>query len=387
MKEHFLLDPQVIFLNHGSFGATPKPVFEQYQTWQLELERQPVEFIGRRSKELLHQARIALAQYFHTEADNLVYMTNVTVAVNAVARSLKLTSGDEVLTTNQEYGALDRTWRFLEQKEGFKYINVPLQLPVTTPEQYVKEFWAGVTTRTRVIFISHISSPTSVIAPVKEICRLARAQGILTVIDGAHVPGHIPLNLEDIGADFYGGNLHKWLCAPKGAGFLYASPPVHHLLEPLTVSYGWESDAPSSSRLVDLYEYIGTRDLSAFLSVPAAIDFQAQQHWDTHRARAHALATECMLEITRLTGQVPLYPAGSDWYAQMVTVPLPSNTNLNALKENLYNQYHIEVPMILWNNRPMVRVSFQAYNSHQDLEALLAALRSLLYPEQVIIEE
>ena len=378
MKEHFLLDPQVIFLNHGSFGATPKPVFERYQSWQLELERQPVEFFGRRSKELLLQARAALAHYFHTEADNLVYMTNVTVAVNAVARRLKLTSGDEVLTTNQEYGALDRTWRFMAQKEGFKYINVPLQLPVTTPESYVQDFWSRVTPRTRVIFISHISSPTSVIAPIKEICRLAHARGILTVIDGAHAPGQIPLDLEDIGADFYGGNLHTWVCAPKGAGFLYASPRVHSLLEPLTVSYGWESDAPGTSRLVDLYEYIGTRDISAFLSVPAAIDFQEQHHWDAHRARTHALATECMLAITSLSRQEPLYPAGSDWYGQMVTVPLPPGTDLNMLKENLYNQYRIEVPMILWNNRPMVRVSFQAYNSHQDLEALLSALRSLL---------
>lgn len=378
MKENFLLDPQVVFLNHGSFGATPRPVFERYQSWQLELERQPVEFIGRRSKELLLQARTALASYFKTQPQNLVLMTNVTVALNAVARSLKLTAGDEVLTTNQEYGALDRTWTFLSQKQGFKYINNPVQLPATTPEQYIQELWSGVTPRTRVIFISHISSPTAVIAPVKEICRLARAAGILTVIDGAHVPGHIPLDLEDLGADFYGGNLHKWLCAPKGAGFLYAAPHLHHLLEPLTVSAGWQSDATTPTHLVDIYEYTGTRDYAAFLSVPAAIEFQAQHQWENYRASCHQLATQCLLAVSNLFGQPPLYPANSNWYGQMVSVPLPPATDLAKLKDNLYSQYHIEVPPVAWNNHAMLRVSFQAYNSSQDLDILLKALRALL---------
>ena len=247
MRDQFLLDPNVVFLNHGSYGATPRIVFERYQAWQLELEHQPVDFIGRRAKDLLQNAREKLANYFHACPENLVYMTNVTVALNAVARSLQLNPDDEVLTTDQEYGAMNRMWRFSSGKQGFKYINVPINLPVTTPENYIADLWKGVTDHTRVIFLSHISSPTSIIAPIREICRKAREQGILTVIDGAHVAGQLPLDLEDLGADFYGGNLHKWLCAPKGAGFLYAAPQVQHLLESLVVSFGWESDAPGPS--------------------------------------------------------------------------------------------------------------------------------------------
>jgi isopenicillin-N epimerase len=151
------------------------------------------------------------------------------------------------------------------------------------------------------------------------------------------------------------------------------------LLEPFTVSFGWQSDTPNATRMVDFYEYIGTRDYSAFLSVPAAIEFQAQHNWDAQRTRTHALAGECIVEIARLTGQQPLYPADSNWYAQMVTAPITPGTDLPALKEDLYSQYHIEIPTIFWNNRPMVRVSFQAYNSHQDLETLLTALSALLH--------
>jgi isopenicillin-N epimerase len=376
MKEFFLLDPNIIFLNHGSFGATPRPVFERYQAWQLELERQPVEFIGRRSKDLLHQSRETLAGFFHTKPDNLVYMTNVTVALNAVARGLSLSVEDEVLASNQEYGALDKTWRFLAQKEGFKYINTPIDLPVTTQEKYIEDLWRGVTPKTRVIFISHISSSTSVIAPIQEICQRARRQGIMTIIDGAHVAGHIPLDLEDLGADIYGGNLHKWLCAPKGSGFLYAAPRVHHLLEPLVVSFGWESDASSGSRVVDLYEYIGTRDIAAFLSVPEAIKFQADHNWPQVRSQMHALASQCQIEICRLTGLEPLYSPTSNWFAQMVNIPLPVGIDLNHLKNTLYDEFHIEVPVGSWNGKPMIRVSFQAYNSQNDLDALCFALQS-----------
>lgn len=378
MKEHFLLDPQVTFLNHGSYGATPKPVLECYQAWQVEMERQPVEFISRRVPTLLQEARQKLADYLHTGPDNLVFMTNVTVALNAVARSLSLKPGDEVLTTNQEYGALDKTWQFLALKQGFKYINTPIDMPVTTAAHYIKNLWSGVTPQTRVIFISQISSPTAVIAPIKEICRRARQQGILTIIDGAHAPGQIPVDLEDLGADFYGANLHKWLCAPKGSGFLYAATPVQALLEPLIVSFGWQSDQPGRSRLVDYYEYLGTRDVSAFLAVPAAIDFHKNMDWDTQRQRTHELAQQCIVEISQMTGLAPLYAPDSEWYAQMVSVPLPQSIDPQTLKNQLYDQFKIEIPVLTWNNIRLVRASFQAYNSRQDLEHLVSALKSLL---------
>src|SRR5512135_360079 len=160
LKQEFLLDPAVVFLNHGSFGATPRPVFAAYQRWQRELERQPVEFLGRRHDGLMRTARTALAEYFHTAPDNVVFVTNVTFSVNIVARSLELSPGDEVLSTNHEYGACDRTWRFLSKERGFKYVNQPISLPLNSREHIVEEFWQGVSPRTRVIFLSHITSPT-----------------------------------------------------------------------------------------------------------------------------------------------------------------------------------------------------------------------------------
>lgn len=208
-KELFLLDPAVAFLNHGSFGATPRAVFEVYQAWQRELERQPVEFLGQRFNDLMRDARRALAAYVHTDANDLVYVPNATTGLNIVARSLRLNPGDEILSTDHEYGAIDRTWRFLCRKSGAIYKNHPVAVPLTTAENFVERFWAGVTPHTRVIFISHITSPTALIFPVQEICRRARDAGIITIIDGAHAIGQIPLDLEQLGADFYSSNLHK----------------------------------------------------------------------------------------------------------------------------------------------------------------------------------
>lgn len=209
LRHHFLLDPSVVFLNHGSFGATPRPVFRAYQDWGRELERQPVEFLGRRFTDLMAGARTSLAATLGTRANHLVYTQNVTISINIVARSLDLTAGDEVLSTDHEYGAMDRTWRFLSNERGFRYINQPVSLVSRT--DFVESFWQGVTPRTRVIFLSHITSPTAVIFPIEEIIQRARAAGIITVIDGAHAPGQIPLALDSLGADFYGGNLHKWI--------------------------------------------------------------------------------------------------------------------------------------------------------------------------------
>jgi isopenicillin-N epimerase len=208
LKKFFLLDPNVVFLNHGSFGATPRPVFRAYQKWQRELERQPVEFLGRRAADLMAGARASLAAYLGTAAVNLVYTQNVTVSINIVARSLELGAGDEVLASDHEYGAMDRTWRFLSKERGFRYITQAVSLQSRT--DFVEAFWQGVTPRTRVIFLSHITSPTAVLFPIEEIIQRARAAGILTVIDGAHVPGQIPLQLDALGADFYGGNLHNY---------------------------------------------------------------------------------------------------------------------------------------------------------------------------------
>jgi isopenicillin-N epimerase len=208
MKDLFLLQPEMVFLNHGSFGACPAPVFAVYQEWQRALEAQPVEFLGRQGTALLATARAALAAYVGAEADDLVFVPNATTGVNIVARSLRLAPGDEVLATNLEYGAVDRTWQFLCRRAGASYVRQPIPLPVETAAEVIEALWQGVTPRTRVICVSHITSITALILPVAEICRRARQAGILTVIDGAHAPGQIPLDLAAIDADFYTGNCH-----------------------------------------------------------------------------------------------------------------------------------------------------------------------------------
>jgi isopenicillin-N epimerase len=357
LKQHFLLDPSITFLNHGSFGATPKPVFREYQRWQRELENQPVEFLGRRHNDLMHESREVLAAYLGTRAENLVYTQNVTISMNIVARSLKLGAGDEVLSTNHEYGAMDRTWRFLSKEHSFTYINHPVSLG--SQDDLVESFWRGVTPQTRVIFLSHITSPTATIFPIEKIIQRAQGRGIITIIDGAHVAGHLPLNLDALGADFYVGNLHKWLCAPKGAGFLYARPEMQHLLKPLVVSWGYESLAPSGSTFIDHNEWWGTRDIAAFLTVPMAIRFQQEHAWAEVRSACHRLAVETWKRIHNLTGQAPLHSDPEIWFAQMAVATLPVDVDIAALKQRLYDEYRVEIPLIDWHGNKLIRLSVQ----------------------------
>jgi isopenicillin-N epimerase len=377
LRELFLLRPDVVFLNHGSFGACPRPVFEVYQAWQRELERQPVEFLGRRRRDLMESARAALAAYVGADADDLVYVPNATTGLNIVARSLPLQPGDEVLATDHEYGALDRTWRFVYGKRGARYINQPLPLPVESREQVVEAVWAGVTERTRILFVSHITSPTALILPVAELVRRAREAGILTVVDGAHAPGQIPLDLGALGIDFYAGNCHKWVSSPKGAAFLHVRPEVQPLVEPLVVSWGWEAENPGPSRFVDEQEWQGTRDVAAFLAVPAAIQFQADHDWLQVQAECHELLREARRRIEELTGLPPICPDSADWYAQMAALPLPP-CDTEVLQRRLYDEYRIEVPVLTWHDQQFVRVSIQAYNTGADVNALISALEVLL---------
>lgn len=376
LREQFLVRQDITFLNHGSYGACPRPVFEVYQSWQRELESQPVEFISRRMHGLMGEARAALGNFLGTAADNLIFAPNVTWAINAVVRSLSLQPGDEVLATNLEYGAVDRTWRYYCGQKGARYINQPITLPVTTPEAFVEELWAGVTERTRIIAISHITSGTALILPVAEVCRRARAAGILTVIDGAHAPGQIDLDLDALGADFYGGNCHKWLCAPKGAGFLFARPECQEMLAPFIISWGYEADVPGPSLFLDHYERTGTHDPSAYLSVPAAIAFQHEHDWPHVRAACHLLLREARERIAALTNLPQIAPDSPEWWVQMCTCPLPL-TGAARLKEHLWNDYQIEIPVSSRNGQTFVRVSIQAYNRPEDIDRLLEALTAL----------
>jgi isopenicillin-N epimerase len=376
-RSEFLLDSEVIFLNHGSFGATPTPVFSKYQEWQRKLENQPVQFLGRNSADLLYQSRAELANYLGCSSNELVFVPNTTVGLNIIARSLQLHPGDVVLTTDHEYGAMDKMWNFLSKKVGFSYRKVKIPVPFPSPEEIVRIFANSLTGEVKVIFLSQITSPTALIFPVEEISKIAKSMGIFTVIDGAHVPGQLPLNLKGTDFDYYVGNLHKWLCAPKGSAFLFASPAMQKFIEPLVVSWGYEPDLIIESPFIDLLQWTGTRDISAYLSVPAAINYQADRNWDDIRSYCHFKAVQLDLEFQHLLRRPSNYHSPAQ-YCQMFSVELPPTVDIVTMKSTLYDKYRIEVPLIDWKERKLMRVSLQAYNSDEDCGALLQAVKTIL---------
>jgi isopenicillin-N epimerase len=376
IARHFQVRQDVTFLNHGSFGACPRPVFEVYQQWQRQIEDQPVEFFGRRVQGHLAEARAALGEMLHVPGSDLVYVPNATHGINIVARSLVFGPGDEILATDHEYGAVDRTWRFLCQERGATYINQPVDLPLSDPQQVIDQLWAGVTPRTKIIAISHITSPTALTFPVAAICQKAREHGILTVIDGAHAPGQMELDLAAIGADFYTGNCHKWLCSPKGAAFLYARPDVQSLLKPLVVSWGYESMTPSGSTFQDYFGWTGTADPSAYLTVPAAIAFQREHNWLAVREACHAMAVEARNRVAALTGMAHVCPDTPEWWSQMCILPMPSDPEIQL--KRLWEEYRIEAPITTWRDQRFVRISVQAYTTPADIDRLVSAIAAVL---------
>jgi isopenicillin-N epimerase len=379
LKEYFLLDPTVVFLNHGSYGATPKPVFEAYQNWQRRLEQQPVLFLGRELPDLLFDSRAVLGQYLNADADDLVYIPNATYGVNIIAHSLQLKPGDEILTTDHEYGACDYTWDFICGKTGAKYTHCSIAMPVHSDEEVVDRFWQGVTSRTKVIYLSHITSSTALRLPVEEICRRARQVGILSIVDAAHSPGQIPVDVQALNADMIFGNAHKWLLSPKGSAFLYIRRELQHLIEPLIISWGSNPtpEITTGSRFIDLLQWTGTKDPTAALTVPTAIQFMKDHHWESVRCQCHMLLREAIERICDLTGLQPLYPLDSDFYGQMAIAPLPLS-NIALLKRRLYDEYKIEVPLTEWHDRQFIRISIQGYNTQEDIDALVSALEKLL---------
>ncbi|MBP6015706.1 MAG: aminotransferase class V-fold PLP-dependent enzyme [Candidatus Promineofilum sp.] len=380
LQDEFLLDPDVVFLNHGSFGATPRPVFEAYQAWQRRLEWQPVQFLGTDIGQYLAEARTALGLYLNADANDLVYVPNATFGVNVVARSLRLGPGDEVLASDHEYGACENAWLYMSRERGFRYVRRPIPLPLPSDADIMEQFWAGVTPRTKVIFLSHITSPTAVRFPVEAICARARQAGILTVIDGAHAPGQIPLDLAAVGADFYAGNCHKWLCAPKGAGFLHARPEVQSLIEPLIIGWGWGAERTFTfgSDYLDYLQYPGTNDYAAYLAVPAAIEFQARHDWPSVRARCRDLVNRGIGRINELTGLPSLYERHAGNFSQMAAASLPPINDLPAFKKRLCDEFRVEIPCVQWGRRQFIRISIQGYNTETDVDALLAALEAML---------
>ena len=350
MKDLFLLDPSVVFLNHGSFGACPRPVFEAYQGFQRELERQPVEFLDlkRRFPALLDGARLQLASYVGAAPGNLAFATNTGSALNTVIRSLDLRSGDEVLLGDAEYGGMERLWEFVTRRTGAVLRRRPFAELDPGPS-------------TRIVFCSHIEWISGRVNDVASLCGRARSAGALSIVDGAHAPGQIDLDLEAIGADVYAGNCHKWLCAPKGSAFLYARPEAQALIDPLVISWDWADGAAFPEQ----HRWQGTRDPSALLAVPAAIEFQAQHDWPAVRERCHTL-------LMRVRDEIGLEPL-ADTFVQMLGFRLPVADG-DAFKRDLYARHRIEVPVVETKDGWTMRVSIQGYNDDADADALLAAL-------------
>ena len=348
MKDLFLLDPDVVYLNHGSFGACPRPVFEAYQRYQGELERQPVEFLAleRTFPARLDAARGALAAYLGASPDDLAFATNASSAVNAVARSLELAPGDEVLMGEDEYGGMELLWEYVTRRRGAKVVR-----------RAFDDLVPGA--RTKVVFCSHIEWVSGHVNDVAEICRRAREARVLSIVDGAHAPGQIDLDLKAIGADVYAGNCHKWLCAPKGSGFLYARPEAQRLIDPLVISWDWGDGAAFH----ELHRWQGTRDPAAFLAVADAIEFQAAHDWPSVRDRCHALLEAADLGLEPLT----------DDFVQMRGFRV-EHDDPPALKLRLYDEHRIEVPIVESRRGWSMRVSVQAYNDANDLRTLASAL-------------
>ena len=338
----FLLDPDLTFLNHGSYGACPAPVFEAYQAWQRELERNPVQFLARRFEGLLGEARAALAAFVGARAEDLVFVPNATSGLNAVIRSLRLEPGDEVLTTRHEYGAVAA--------------NVGVRRREARPRRAgrarcVRSGRARTSSRS-----SHITSPTALVLPVAEVCAAARAAGVLSIVDGAHAPGQLPLDLEALGADIYAGNCHKWLCAPKGAGFLWARPEHQHWIAPLVISWGYGAETSFAER----HGWQGTRDPAAYLAVPAAIEAHAT--FDLERCRRIAASFHDRLP-----------PVGGHAGAADVGDRAAAG-DAEELQCRLFDEHGIEVPVKEWEGGPpLLRVSIAPYNEPADVERLLDA--------------
>jgi isopenicillin-N epimerase len=377
LKHYFLLRKDITFLNFGSFGACPKPIFEDYIRWQYLLESEPVQYIAFEGVKYLQKSREALAQYIHCDADDLVLITNPSYAVNMIAKSFPLQAGDEILTTNIEYGACDKTWNYYCKKVGAIYRQHNIQFPIQSKEEIVEGFFKEVNEKTKLIFISHITSSTGLILPVEEICKKAKTLGIPTFVDGAHVPGHIPLNLTTLEADYYTGACHKWMMTPKGCSFLYVRKELQKQVDPLIISWGYDSAMPSHSQFLDYHQMNGTRDFSAMLTIPKAIEFMNTHNWTEVSTKCRKIVQENAPRFCKLLNTEPLCPITDEFIGQLYSTRIQLTTP-EQFQRMLFEKHHIEVPITRMGNDLFIRYSINAFNTQADLDVLYEALKSEL---------
>ncbi|HEY2324001.1 MAG TPA: aminotransferase class V-fold PLP-dependent enzyme [Thermoanaerobaculia bacterium] len=385
MKENWLLDPAIAFLNHGSFGATPRLVLAKQTEWRERMEREPVLFLARQIDELLETVRQELAAFLNADANGIALVTNATAGINAVLRSLDLDRNEELLVTNHEYTASRNTLDFAASLAGAKVVVVDIPFPIASPDVVVERVLDKVTDRTRLLLIDHVTSQTGLVFPVERIVEELNARGVDTLIDGAHAPGMLPLDLRAINAAYYTGNLHKWVCAPKGAAFLYVRENRRATVRPTSISHGATSDRRDRSRYLIEFDWTGTDDPTAILSAPESLRVMAslvEGGWPEIRRRNRALALQARdLLIDALQIEKP---APDDMIGSLAAVPIPDSPHTahslfgnDPIQDVLFNEYRIEVPVMLWPQAPkrVLRVSAQLYNEPAEYERLADALR------------
>ena len=376
LSSFFLLRKDITYLNFGSFGACVKPVFEKYQEFQVELEQEPVQFITVTGPRYIEQSKQALASFLNCNAKDLVFVTNPSYAVNIITKSFPLQKGDEILTTDLEYGACDRTWNYYCEKAGAVYKRQPIRLPLESKEDFIEQFFKGASNKTKLIFISHITSSTGLRLPVEEICAEAKKRGLMTFVDGAHAPAHTHIDLSTLQVDIYTGTCHKWMMTPKGSSFLYVKKEFQHLFDPLVISWGYKALFPSDSIFHDYHQMQGTRDFSAFLTIPAALTFMQEHNWRSVSQLCRKLTQEYARSFCALFGEQPLAPINDAFILQLCSAPIKTKEP-EKLQSVLYNNYQIEIPVMRHDNKCYIRYSIQAFNSEKDLLALFDAIRDI----------
>lgn len=387
-EKFWMLDGDITFLNHGSFGACPLPVLEAQQRLRQQMEREPLRFFVREFEELLDAARSELAEFIGADAAELVFVPNATTGVNAVLRSLKFTKDDELLTTDQEYNACRNVLDFVAAETGARVVVAKVPFPMESPDRIVEAVMEKVRSQTRLVLLDHIASQTGLIFPIQQIVQKLAQLGIDTLIDGAHAPGMLALNLHQIGATYYTGNCHKWLCAPKGAAFLYVRRDKQSQIRPMTISHGANSPRTDRSRFQLEFDWMGTDDPTAYLCVPAAIKFMGsllEGGWPELMARNRALALAARQTLCKALGVSP--PCPDEAIAAMAVVPLPDAVPhtgkaplIPLLQDALFKKFGIEVPVVPWPAAPkqLLRISAQIYNTPAQYEYLALAIAQLI---------
>jgi isopenicillin-N epimerase len=374
-----MLKDGVAFLNHGSFGAVPRRVFEEQTNWRRRIEAEPIEFIARRCESLINHAKAVVGRQFGMQPDHFGFVTNATEGVNAVLRSLSLAAGDELLTTDHVYNAVRQTLKLVARGAGAVCREIPIPLPIASAEQIRDRVLSALSPRTRLLVIDHVTSPSGLVFPVEQIVGECRKRGVDVLVDGAHAPGMLPLDVAKIGANFYAANLHKWVCSPKGTAFLWVAPDQqakihptvisHHLDEGFAREFGWQ----------------GTRDLSAWLTAPMAIEFLGELGWARMMSHNHAMATWAHQLLVRRLNVDPVSPLEdpASLLGSMATVPLPGNlaqleaVQLLALQQRLYDEFALEQPMFRFQDRAMLRVSAHVYNEPWEYHKLAETIAKL----------